>query len=110
MDCSGISTEEIVDLNVGGENFSTTVGTLTKYPESMLGAMFSGRFGLPKRDARGRVFIDRDPNDFRAVLRYLRSGTIVPECNSELEYFGLLVRSNAADVPGKCPSNAPDRI
>ena len=31
-----------VKLNVGGSKFETTLSTLTRYPESMLGAMFSG--------------------------------------------------------------------
>ena len=39
----GSSIAKIVDLNVGGMRFTTSLDTLKKYPESMLGAMFSGR-------------------------------------------------------------------
>ena len=48
-----------VILNVGGHHFTTSVQTLTKDPDSMLAAMFSGRFEL-KPYADGAFFIDRD--------------------------------------------------
>ncbi|TNN38307.1 BTB/POZ domain-containing protein KCTD6 [Liparis tanakae] len=55
---------ESVTLNVGGSVYSTTLSTLQRYPESMLGAMFGG--DLPTvRDARGNYFIDRDGPLFR---------------------------------------------
>ena len=37
---------QVIDLNVGGSHYSTSRSTLTKYPESMLGVMFSGRHDL----------------------------------------------------------------
>lgn len=57
-------------LNVGGQRFCTTLGTL-RAEESMLSTMFSGRFEL-KTDSSGAVFIDRDGTYFRHVLNYLR--------------------------------------
>lgn len=65
----------IVKLNVGGSPFETTLTTLTSSPDSMLAAMFSGRFTLP-RDRDGRVFIDRDGKRFRYILNFLRDGTL----------------------------------
>ena len=35
--------KERVKLNVGGTKFETTLSTLTRYPDSLLAAMFSGR-------------------------------------------------------------------
>ena len=35
-----MSAPELVTLNVGGVIYTTTRGTLTKYQDSMLGAMF----------------------------------------------------------------------
>ena len=63
----------IVRLNVGGVRFSTTLGTLRKYPDSFLGAMFSSRHRL-ECDARGDVFIDRDPVLLGVILQFLRQG------------------------------------
>lgn len=50
---------EPVNLNVGGYMYSTSLSTLQRYPDSMLGAMFCG--DVPTvRDTRGNYFIDRD--------------------------------------------------
>ena len=40
----------IVKLNVGGQLFTTTLATLQKYPDSMLGAMFNGSFNNSGND------------------------------------------------------------
>lgn len=62
-----------VVLNVGGLLFTTSIATLTKYPDSMLATMFSGRHTLfPEED--GTYFIDRDGTYFRYILNYLRCG------------------------------------
>ena len=66
---------QVIDLNVGGTRFSTSRSTLTKYPESMLGVMFSGRHDLePMKCSDGSFFIDRDGTRFRHILNYLRDG------------------------------------
>ena len=77
-----------VKLNVGGQHFTTSVQTLTKDPNSMLAAMFSGRFDMkPSED--GSFFIDRDGTHFRFILNFLRTGKLtLPEgatCTKELE-------------------------
>lgn len=66
-----------VKLNVGGNKFETTLTTLTRYPDSMLGTMFSGREGINvKACDDGYVFIDRDGSYFGFVLNFLRDGEI----------------------------------
>lgn len=62
----------VVHLNVGGQRFCTSVGTLTKYPESKLAEWFCGPPKLPK-DAQGHYFLDRHGEHFGAVLEFLRS-------------------------------------
>jgi len=65
----------MIDLNVGGTKYSTTLSTLTKYPKSMLGAMFLGQ--IPSQlDKNKNYFIDRDGEIFRYILQYLRSGEV----------------------------------
>ena len=85
-----------VNLNVGGQHFTTTVQTLTKDPDSMLAAMFSGRFPMkPSED--GTFFIDRDGNYFRYILNYLRDGklslpegaTFHEEIEAEAEFYQI---------------------
>ena len=63
--------EKVVTLDVGGTKYRTTLSTLTKYPDSMLGAMFSGRHDLPQQKD-GSYFIDRDGEVFKYILMYLR--------------------------------------
>ncbi|XP_041034799.1 BTB/POZ domain-containing protein KCTD21-like [Carcharodon carcharias] len=73
-----------VSLNVGGTLYTTSSETLTRYPDSMLGAMFKGRLGS-RRDQSGNLFIDRDGKPFRHILNYLRSSHLdLPEAYREL--------------------------
>lgn len=62
----------IVDLNVGGQLYTTSLPTLSKDPQSILHAMFNGSQRVPK-DSRGRYFIDRDGVLFRYILDFLRN-------------------------------------
>ena len=65
-----------IKLNVGGHHFTTSLQTLTKDPNSMLAAMFSGKFEMkPSED--GAFFIDRDGTHFRFILNYLRNGELI---------------------------------
>ncbi|XP_053567253.1 BTB/POZ domain-containing protein KCTD21 [Bombina bombina] len=61
-----------VTLNVGGKLYTTSLSTLTRIPDTMLGAMFSGKVPS-KKDSHGNFFIDRDGKVFRHILNFLRS-------------------------------------
>ena len=85
-----------VKLDVGGQHFTTTVQTLTKDPNSMLAAMFSGKFEMkPSED--GSFFIDRDGTHFRFILNFLRTGkltlpegaTFTKELEEEAEFYQI---------------------
>ncbi|XP_078353585.1 uncharacterized protein LOC144638243 isoform X2 [Oculina patagonica] len=65
-----------IKLNVGGKIYKTTLDTLRKDPDSMLCAMFSGRFELKADEEDGAYFIDRDGKLFRYILNYLRNGEL----------------------------------
>ena len=76
-----------VKLNVGGQHFVTSVETLRKDPNSMLAAMFSGKFDTkPSED--GSFFIDRDGTHFRFIFNYLRDGELIlPDGATALKRF-----------------------
>ena len=77
----------VITVNVGGVKYTTTVSTLTKHPDSMLGKMFDpdGSFQITK-DETGAAFIDRDGDLFRHVLNFLRNGSLrLPEQFGETE-------------------------
>lgn len=70
-----MASQDLVRLSVGGLIFSTTKATLSRYPNSMLGAMFNG--SMPTScDEDGRYFIDRDGTLFPYVLNFLRSSQL----------------------------------
>lgn len=92
-----MNTDDIIELNVGGVPYTTTKQTLcgAVEPHSMLARII--QCGIPsRRDATGRIFIDRDGVRFRSVLNYLRSASIhcthdrtaLRELAEEAEYFG----------------------
>ncbi|XP_054454012.1 BTB/POZ domain-containing protein KCTD16-like [Anoplopoma fimbria] len=91
---------DVIELNVGGQVYYTRHATLTSFPNSLLGKLFSNKKGSSNdlsRDFRGRYFIDRDGFLFRYVLDYLRDKQVVlpdhfPErgrLKREAEYFQL---------------------
>ncbi|KAJ1080067.1 hypothetical protein NDU88_000289 [Pleurodeles waltl] len=83
-DKKGVPFGGPVTLNVGGKHYSTTLETLTRFPDSMLGAMFRGPWAA-QRDASGAFFIDRDGKVFRHVLNFLRFHRLdLPEGYREL--------------------------
>lgn len=82
----------IVELNVGGVHYTTTLSTLTRDPESLLGQMFTGRWRPGQaqqpvlRDSKGKYFIDRDGVLFRYTLDFLRNQKLtLPENFHECE-------------------------
>jgi hypothetical protein len=93
---------DVVEINVGGVTYATTLGTLQQAePESPLAiistlntAEIRTIFG---RDSKNRIFIDRDGVLFRYILDYLRNKKLsLPEnfaerdrLRVEAEYYRL---------------------
>ena len=77
-----------VILNVGGTLYTTTQHTLSKFPDSMLGAMVSGQFPSTV-DSNGNYFIDRDGEIFRYILNFLRSSRLA--LPSDFKDYDLLM-------------------
>lgn len=70
---------EIIELNVGGFNYTTSRTTILSYPDSMLCRMISGQIPTAT-DSKKRIFIDRDGPIFRHILNFLRDKTLnIPE-------------------------------
>ena len=77
-----MASQSIIKIDVGGQIFQTAISTLSKYPGSMLSAMFShteaGMTPMPKTEA-GHFFLDVNPKLFEIVLEWLRLGEIITE-------------------------------
>lgn len=91
--------EKIINLDIGGHKFKTSLQTLRSDNSSRLGVMFSGHHPIIK-EGDGSIFIDRDGRHFHVILNYLR-GTIssaehlpddkimLSDLSSEAEYYQL---------------------
>ena len=88
-----------IRLNVGGHTYTTSLVTLQSRPDTMLAAMFSGRFPIC-RNRKGEVFIDRNGKLFAYVLAYLRSDgdaldvdledvQLLRRLKHEFDYYGI---------------------
>ncbi|XP_053214439.1 BTB/POZ domain-containing protein KCTD3-like [Panonychus citri] len=90
--------DEIVNLNVGGNRFSTSKRTLVSIPETFFTCLLSDHQQLIKslKDSTGAFFIDRDPKIFTVILNYLRTRQLINLDNipidvllHEAEFYGL---------------------
>jgi len=99
-----LASTQLLKINVGGKRFLTTNAIVVTNPrskDSMLAAMFSGRFTGGLQDEDGYSFIDRDPEPFEHILTFLRSGYVPTEKQMprtgmkwiqimhEVEFYGL---------------------
>uniref|UniRef100_A0A8C4N530 BTB/POZ domain-containing protein KCTD3 n=1 Tax=Eptatretus burgeri TaxID=7764 RepID=A0A8C4N530_EPTBU len=91
---SPASFGDIIQLNVGGTQFSTSRQTLTWVPDSFFSSLLSGRISS-LRDETGAIFIDRDPTAFVPILNFLRTkeldlrGVGIGVLRHEAEFYGI---------------------
>ena len=80
---------KVVCLNVGGHVYTTTLYTITQYPDSKLAGFFNGESQVP-RDPKGNYFIDRDGALFKHVLNFLRTRKLIlPDDFQDFEQLGI---------------------
>jgi hypothetical protein len=96
--------DEKLIINISGHRFETWRNTLEKYPDTLLGS--NEREFFFDEDSR-EYFFDRDPDIFRHILNYYRTGKLhFPrhECltsyDEELMFFGV-----SCDVTNTLPSS-----
>ena len=102
---------EPISLNVGGTRYTTSLSTLMRYPDSMLGRMFGGDFPTAK-DKDGACFIDGDGQLFRFVLNFLRRNELsLPEDFKELDllkkeadFYQIEPLIRALKLASSCPT------
>lgn len=87
--------KRIIELDVGGKIFRTTVSTLCSIEDSYFSSMLEGGRWQEGRD-NGPIFIDRDPECFGGILSYLRSQTVIfdPEKDSTIYLRKLLLEAD----------------
>ncbi|XP_071342929.1 uncharacterized protein [Trachinotus anak] len=73
-------TNAPVHIDVGGHMYTSSLATLTKYPESRIGRLFDGTEPIVLDSLKQHYFIDRDGHMFRYILNFLRtSKLLVPD-------------------------------
>jgi len=83
----------IIEINVGGEVFMTSLQTLQREVSVLTGVP-------PRHDKDGRMFIDRDPTYFRWILNYLRDGYLVAVPPTQQERLELLQEARWYHIAG----------
>ncbi|ESO96585.1 hypothetical protein LOTGIDRAFT_227007 [Lottia gigantea] len=88
-----------VHIDVGGVIYTSSLETLTRYPESRLARMFNGSIPIVLDSLKQHYFIDRDGKMFRYILNYLRSQKLLLPTNFN-EFDQLLEESRFYDING----------
>jgi hypothetical protein len=91
---------DVVNLNVGGQLFSTTMSTLSVKGDNFFTSLLSGRVGVVKE--AGVIFIDRSPDLFAPILDFLRTGRVTLRGMDENS-----VRAEAAFYGVEMPKTTP---
>ena len=65
-----------VHIDVGGTIFTSSLETLTRYPDSRLSKLFNGTIPIVLDTLKQHYFIDRDGKLFRYILNFMRYGTL----------------------------------
>lgn len=88
-------------INVSGRRFETWRNTVERYPDTLLGS--NEREFFYEEDTK-EYFFDRDPDIFRHILNYYRTGKLhyprhecLMQYDEELAFFGII-----PDVIGDC--------
>ncbi|XP_070575726.1 BTB/POZ domain-containing protein kctd15-like [Ptychodera flava] len=75
-----------VHIDVGGQIYTSSLDTLTRYPDSKLGKLFNGTIPIVLDSLKQHYFIDRDGHLFRYILSYMRTSKLnLPDNFAEFE-------------------------
>lgn len=66
-----------VHIDVGGTIYTSSLETLTKYPDSKLAKLFNGSIPIVLDSLKQHYFIDRDGGMFRHVLNFMRNSRLL---------------------------------
>jgi len=87
-----------VHIDVGGKIYTSSLDTLTRFPDSRLSKLFSGGIPIVLDTLKQHYFIDRDGGMFRHILNFMRTGRpILPEDFKHVEL--LLEEARYFELP-----------
>ncbi|XP_066995069.1 BTB/POZ domain-containing protein Tiwaz isoform X2 [Anabrus simplex] len=90
-----------VHIDVGGTIYTSSLETLTKYPESRLAKLFNGSIPIVLDSLKQHYFIDRDGGMFRHILNFMRnSRLLIPDNFADIDL--LLEEARYFDIAPMC--------
>ncbi|XP_018917295.1 BTB/POZ domain-containing protein Tiwaz isoform X2 [Bemisia tabaci] len=90
-----------VHIDVGGTIYTSSLETLTKYPDSRLAKLFNGSIPIVLDSLKQHYFIDRDGGMFRHILNFMRnSRLLIPQDFPDLDL--LLEEAKYFDIAPMC--------
>lgn len=72
---------EIIYINIGGYNITTTRYTLKQSGMSYFKSFFNAKFEKINYDRNGNIFIDRDQEEAKFIDSFIRTHTLPSRCN-----------------------------
>lgn len=66
-----------VHIDVGGTIYTSSLETLTKYPDSRLAKLFNGTIPIVLDSLKQHYFIDRDGDMFKHILNFMRNSKLL---------------------------------
>lgn len=90
-----------VHIDVGGTIYTSSLETLTKYPDSRLAKLFNGTIPIVLDSLKQHYFIDRDGGMFRHILNFMRnSKLLIPDNFADIDL--LLEEARYFEIGRKC--------
>ncbi|XP_017300496.1 uncharacterized protein LOC103511486 [Diaphorina citri] len=93
-----------VHIDVGGTIYTSSLETLTKYPDSRLAKLFNGSIPIVLDSLKQHYFIDRDGGMFRHILNFMRnSRLLIPDDFTDVDL--LLEEAKYFDIAREYPDS-----
>lgn len=100
-----INADNRVYLDVGGQQFSTTIKTLTQMNSMFFQTLINEKWNISTNASDNPIFIDRDGRLFDIILKYLRTGELIIEDKKiqkelviEAKYYKLKALENELNM------------
>ncbi|XP_078543511.1 BTB/POZ domain-containing protein KCTD1 isoform X1 [Lissotriton helveticus] len=77
-----------VHIDVGGHMYTSSLATLTKYPDSRISRLFDGTEPIVLDSLKQHYFIDRDGQMFRYILNFMRTSKLL--LSDDFKEYSLL--------------------
>jgi len=94
-----MAQQVVIKFNIGGTRYEVSQSLLQSYPDSMLAKSAADQWHI---NPNAEIFIDRDGEQFRYVLQYLRDGVVhlpvsVPRASFliDLKFYAVDVKEDA---------------